>query len=63
MKTNLFRLFNFLVYAGGLAFFFLYAAPTWGLIWAMLSLLIFVAISTAVLGFLQFKLRIAPAVT
>lgn len=63
MKTNLFRLFDFLVYAGGLAFFFLYAAPTWGLIWAMLGLLIFVAVSTAALGFLQFTLRIAPPVT
>lgn len=62
MKTNLFRLFDFLVYAGGLAFFFVYVAPTWGLIWAVLGLLIFVAISTALLGFLQFKLRIAPPV-
>ncbi len=61
IKREAFRMLDWLVYAGGLAFFGLYAVSAWGLGWAILGLVVFIAIAVPALGFLQAKLRIKPS--
>ncbi|WP_242122276.1 hypothetical protein [Sphingomonas lacusdianchii] len=50
MKRSVFKLFDYFVYAGGLAFLMLYALAHWGLLWTVLGNFVFWGAAPMVLG-------------